>query len=196
MIADMQHELARGGVRALVLLYMYLARPPIEDMRLGLIMTLLGVGAAFVAPIAGISDIRANIRSDIRIRMGVQVKTLKPAPPGAPKPKAGDIVVAHYTGWLKQGLGKGDQFDSSRGGFGPFQKPPFTFALGRNRVIKAWDVGIAKMRIGETALLTCTSDVCYGRDGAGPIPPKADLIFEVELLGVEGYQPSLFEQQR
>ena len=97
-------------------------------MRLGLIMTLLGVGAAFVAPIAGGSR-------DIRIKMGVQVKTLKPAPPGAPKPKAGDIVVAHYTGWLKQGLGKGDQFDSSRGGFGPFQKPPFTFALGRNRVI-------------------------------------------------------------
>ena len=127
--------------------------------------------------------------------MGVKMKTLVEAPPGAAKPKSGDVVLAHYTGWLKTGLGgKGKQFDSSRGGIGPFQKPPFKFALGRNRVIKAWDVGIAKMKIGETALLTCTSDFCYGKDGAGPIPANADLIFEVELLGIDGYQPSLFEK--
>jgi FKBP-type peptidyl-prolyl cis-trans isomerase len=127
--------------------------------------------------------------------MGVKIKTLVEAPSGAAKPKSGDIVLAHYTGWLKTGLGgKGKQFDSSRGGIGPFQKPPFKFALGRNRVIKAWDVGIAKMKIGETALLTCTSDVCYGKDGAGPIPANADLLFEVELLGIDGYQPSLFEK--
>ena len=129
--------------------------------------------------------------------MGVQVKTLSAAPRDSQKPKTGDILLCHYTGWLKTPLGtKGTQFDSSRGGFGPFQKPPFKFALGRNRVIKAWDVGIAKMRVGEKALLTCSSDVCYGRDGAGPIPPDSDLIFEVELLGIDGYQPNIFEQQR
>jgi len=129
--------------------------------------------------------------------MGVQVKTVKAAPPGAPKPKPGDILACHYTGWLKTGLGtKGKQFDTSRGGFGPLQRPPFKFALGRNRVIKAWDIGIAKMRVGEMALLTCSSDLCYGRDGAGPIPPNADLIFEVELVAVDGYQPNVFEQQR
>ena len=119
-------------------------------------------------------------------KMGVQVKTLTAPPPGAQKPKSGDVVLAHYTGWLKTSLGsKGNQFDTSRGGIGPFQKPPFKFALGRNRVIKAWDVGIAKMKIGETARLTCTSDVCYGRDGAGPIPPNADLIFEARLSAPE-----------
>ena len=115
------------------------------------------------------------------VKMGVKIETLIAAEPGASKPKSGDIVVAHYTGWLKNQLGgKGEQFDTSRGGFGPFQKPPFKFALGRNRVIKAWDVGVAKMKIGETARLICTSDVCYGKDGAGPIPPNADLIFEVK----------------
>ena len=85
--------------------------------------------------------------------------------------------------------------DTSRGCFGPFQKKPFRFPLGRNRVIKAWDVGIGKMRVGETALLTATSDVCYGRDGAGPIPPNADLIFEVELLDIDGFQPSVFAKK-
>ena len=130
-------------------------------------------------------------------RMGVQVKTLKAAPPGAPQPKAGDVIVAHYTGWLQTRLGgKGDMFDTSLGGLGPFKKRPFRFALGRNRVIKAWDIGIAKMRVGETARLSCSSDLCYGRDGAGPIPPDANLLFEVELLGIDGYQPSLFERQR
>ena len=89
---------------------------------------------------------------------------------------------------------KGKQFDTSRGGIGPFQKPPFKFPLNRNRVIQAWDTGIAKMKVGETARLTATSDLCYGRDGAGPIPPNADLIFEVELIGIDGYQKSLFEK--
>ena len=137
-----------------------------------------------------------NVRWDQGVRMGVQVKTLNAAPPGAPRPKTGDMLLVQYTGWLKTPIGKGKQFDTSRGGFGPFQKGPFKFALGRNRVIKAWDIGVAKMRVGETALLTCSSDLCYGRDGAGPIPPDADLIFEVELLGVDGYQPNIFEQQR
>ena len=123
--------------------------------------------------------------------MGVTVKTITPAPPGAVKPKTGDIVVCHYTGWLKRGFAsKGTQFDTSRK-LGPFSKP-FKFALGRNRVIKAWDVGIAKMKVGETALLTATSDLCYGRDGAGPIPPNADLTFEVELIGIDGFQPPSF----
>ena len=125
--------------------------------------------------------------------MGVNFKTLTPAPPNAPKPKGGDIVEAHYTGWLSTKLGtKGKQFDSSRGLF----KGPFKFALGRNEVIKAWDIGIAKMKVGEKALLKCTSDVCYGRDGAGPIPPNADLIFEVELLGIDGYKPNVFQSKK
>ena len=135
--------------------------------------------------------------------MGVKVETLVAAPAGAPKPKTGDILAVQYTGWLATASllpfadrGKGKQFDTSRGGFGPLKKPPFKFALGRNRVIRAWDIGVAKMRVGETARLTCSSDLCYGRDGAGPIPPNADLIFEVELVAIDGYQPNLFEQQQ
>ena len=52
-------------------------------------------------------------------------------------------------------------------------------------MIKAWDVGIARMKVGEKAVLTATSDMCYGRTGAGPIPPNADLTFEVELLAID-----------
>ena len=45
------------------------------------------------------------------ISMGVQVKTITQAPAGAVKPKNGDIVLCHYTGYLRTKLGtKGKQF--------------------------------------------------------------------------------------
>ena len=45
--------------------------------------------------------------------------------------------------------------------------------------------GVAQMSLGEKALLEITSDYGYGARGAGGvIPPNADLVFEVELLGI------------
>lgn len=60
----------------------------------------------------------------------------------------------------------------------------FSFKLGVGQVIKCWDEGVAQMKIGERAVLDCTSDVGYGSRGAGGvIPPDADLLFDVELFG-------------
>ena len=54
-------------------------------------------------------------------------------------------------------------------------------------MIKGWDVGIAKMSLGETAELTVGPSFGYGSRGAGDaIPPNAVLIFEVDLLGISG----------
>ena len=51
-------------------------------------------------------------------------------------------------------------------------------------MIQAWDEGMQKMSVGETAKLTCTPDYGYGLRGFPPvIPPNSDLTFEVELLG-------------
>ena len=48
------------------------------------------------------------------------------------------------------------------------------------QVIKAWDIGVASMKIGEVCRLTCQSDYAYGQRGSPPkIPPQATLIFEV-----------------
>jgi FKBP-type peptidyl-prolyl cis-trans isomerase len=53
-------------------------------------------------------------------------------------------------------------------------------------VIKGWDEGIAKLRVGEQATLTIPPHLGYGAKGAGGvIPPDATLIFIVELIGVE-----------
>ena len=74
----------------------------------------------------------------------------------------------------------GSKFDSSRDKGRPFQ-----FVIGVGQVIQAWDEGMQKMSVGETAKLTCTPDYGYGLRGFPPvIPPNSDLTFEVELLGV------------
>ena len=94
---------------------------------------------------------------------------------------SGKTVDVHYTGWLNDGDQKGQKFDSSvdRG-------RPFSFPLGAGRVIKGWDEGVAGMKIGGKRTLYIPAKLGYGSRGAGrAIPPNADLIFEVELLGLK-----------
>ena len=92
---------------------------------------------------------------------------------------AGKTVVVHYTGWLyapKAPKQRGQQFDSSVGG------EPFTFPLGMGGVIKGWDQGVAGMKVGGKRTLVIPAELGYGQRGAGPIPPGATLLFDVELL--------------
>jgi FKBP-type peptidyl-prolyl cis-trans isomerase FkpA len=94
---------------------------------------------------------------------------------------AGATAVVHYTGWLYEPASPaqhGAQFDSSRG------RDPFSFPLGGGRVIKGWDDGVQGMKVGGKRTLIIPASMGYGEGGAGPIPPNANLIFEVELLDV------------
>jgi FKBP-type peptidyl-prolyl cis-trans isomerase FkpA len=87
----------------------------------------------------------------------------------------GQTVSVHYTGWLENGT----KFDSSKD-----RNDPFEFKLGAGQVIRGWDEGVAGMKVGGVRRLTIPPQLGYGDRGAGGvIPPKAVLIFEVELLG-------------
>ncbi len=93
--------------------------------------------------------------------------------------RAGHSVEVHYHGWLSTKT-KEDPFDSS-----VVRGQPFRFPLGRGRVIKGWDEGVAGMKIGGKRKLTIPPDMGYGARGYPPvIPPDSTLIFEVELLGL------------
>lgn len=60
----------------------------------------------------------------------------------------------HYVGTLLDGT----KFDASTD-----RNEPFVFELGLGRVIKGWDLGVARMKKGEKAILTCRSDYAYGK---------------------------------
>ena len=93
-------------------------------------------------------------------------------------PKKGDSVEVHYEGRL---LSDSSVFDSSYG------KDPFETKIGVGKVIKGWDIGIMSMGVGEKAMLSIESDYAYGdRDVGGIIPAGSTLVFEVELMSVNG----------
>ena len=94
---------------------------------------------------------------------------------------SGATAVVNYTGWLYEPAApqqRGKEFDSSIG------REPFKFQLGAGQVIKGWDVGVQGMKVGGKRTLIVPADMGYGAGGAGPIPPNATLVFEVELLDV------------
>lgn len=114
----------------------------------------------------------------VTLPSGLRYVDLEPGE--GPEAKAGNVVSVHYTGWLENGT----KFDSSRD-----RNVPFRFKLGSGQVIKGWDEGVEGMKIGGKRRLLIPPKLGYGERGAGGvIPPNADLVFEVELLGIGGAQ--------
>ena len=107
----------------------------------------------------------------------LDVEVIKKAEKCEKSSKKGDMLAMHYKGTLDDGT----EFDSSYE-----RSEPFRFQLGIGQVIKGWDQGLTDMCIGEKRRLTIPPHLGYGDAGAGDrIPPKATLIFEVELLEIE-----------
>jgi peptidyl-prolyl cis-trans isomerase A (cyclophilin A) len=91
-------------------------------------------------------------------------------------PSAHSNVKVHYTGSFLDG----NIFDSSveRG-------QPIDFGL--HQVIPGWTEGVQLMKEGAKYKFYIPYQLAYGAQGyPGAIPPKSDLIFEVELIKVNG----------
>ncbi len=91
-------------------------------------------------------------------------------------PTASDKVKVHYRGTFPDGK----EFDSS-------YKRNEAIEFPLSGVIKCWTEGVQRMKVGGKAKLTCPASIAYGERGAGGvIPPNATLLFEVELLAING----------
>lgn len=107
-------------------------------------------------------------------KSGLVFRTLKDG--NGAKPLATDKVKVHYKGSFPDGK----EFDSSYK-----RNEPTEFPL--NRVIACWTEGVQLMKVGGKAKLTCPAAIAYGERGAGGvIPPNATLVFEIELLAING----------
>lgn len=118
----------------------------------------------------------------ITLPSGLKYHIINAPSANATKPKKGQAITVHYTGWLDDAGKPGKKFDSSvdRG-----QK--FTFTVGVGMVIKGWDEALMDMAVGEKRRLIIPSNLAYGSRGIGNvIPPNANLIFDVELFQIDG----------
>ncbi len=91
------------------------------------------------------------------------------------KPTVEDTVTVHYAGTFTDGTTFDSSFDRGE---------PATFPLGR--LIRAWQLAIPQMGVGDTIELAAPATLAYGPAGKGPIPGGATLLFKVELLGIGG----------
>jgi len=110
----------------------------------------------------------------VTLPSGLQYKILQAGT--GPKPTSTDSVVCNYRGTLINGT----EFDSSykRG-------QPATFPV--SGVIKGWTEALQLMPVGSKWQLFVPADLAYGARGAGPgIGPNSTLIFEVELISIQG----------
>jgi len=88
-------------------------------------------------------------------------------------PTEGARVMVNYEGRFLDGT----KFDSSYD-----RNAPILFAVGIGNVIKGWDEALLGMKKGEKRTLIVPYWLGYGEQGRGPIPPRATLVFDVELV--------------
>ncbi|MBN8702960.1 MAG: FKBP-type peptidyl-prolyl cis-trans isomerase [Bacteroidetes bacterium] len=94
--------------------------------------------------------------------------------PNGPLVVPGNVVMAHYTGFLEDST----MFDSTVDLGKPFQ-----FVIGKNQVIKGWEEAFLLMRIGEKYRIIIPPALAYGEKGKAPaIKPNSTLIFDVEIM--------------
>jgi len=88
-------------------------------------------------------------------------------------PPLGSEAVVQYDGYLLNGT----KFDSTRD-----RATPDTFRVGGGTVIKGLDEAVSTMKRGEKRTVIVPWWLGFGEAGKGPVPPRATLVFELELV--------------
>ncbi len=90
-------------------------------------------------------------------------------------PSVGSEVVVHYDGYLLNGT----KFESTRD-----KGTPSTFRVGTGSVIKGLDEAVSTMKQGEKRTVIVPWWLGFGEAGKSPVPPRATLVLELELVEI------------
>lgn len=139
---------------------------------LSLSLSLLCAGTSWAAD--AVTAAAAKEAGAVVTASGLVFRSLKDGTGASPTAK--DNVKVHYRGTFPDGK----EFDSS-------YKRNEAIEFPLSGVIACWTEGVQRMKVGGKAKLTCPAAIAYGARGAGGvIPPNATLLFEVELLAING----------
>lgn len=97
--------------------------------------------------------------------------------------KKGDLLTVHYEGRLLDGTVFDSSYDS---------KEPFSFVLGKGKVIEGWEEGLLQFKKGSEGWLLIPSRMAYGprgiEEGKVSIPANSVLVFKIKILKVASSQ--------
>ena len=139
------------------------------------IIIFLAIGVIFVGSISLFPQGVSQKDEAFVTESGLKYKVLQRG--NGAKAEKGKEISLHGIGYFEDGK----VFWNSRD-----ERSPFYFVLGKDRVIKGCEEGVALMRVGDRFLFTMKPELAYGEKGRpGTIPANAILIFDYEILSVE-----------
>jgi FKBP-type peptidyl-prolyl cis-trans isomerase len=110
------------------------------------------------------------------------------------KPKMGQIVLVKYAGYLMDGtmftsnyaeVSKSyGYYDVKREEAGAYEPAPMEYSATSN-LIPGFKEGMLMMAVGDKMRLFIPAHLAYGPQGSGPIPPNSDLVFDLEIVGMD-----------
>ncbi|MCW3101998.1 MAG: Peptidylprolyl isomerase [Bacteroidetes bacterium] len=129
--------------------------------------------------IEGVRPFDTKGKDTVKTASGLQYILVKANKSGE-QAVSGTKVVANYSAFLLDGK----MFDSSieRG-------QPLKANIGKGQLFAGLEEGLALMHKGEKARIIIPSKLAFGEKGSGPIPPNADIIFDVEMVDVQKVIP-------
>jgi len=138
------------------------------------------------------TELEAQSATAKQLPSGLKMLVLKEG--DGEKPKIGQKVDVMYSGYLPDGslfesnyeeiaksYGKYDERRAQGGGYMP---APMTYA-NNSGLVAGFEEGLLTMKVGDKVRLFIPSHMGWGEQGAGPIPPNSDVIFDVELTGIK-----------
>jgi len=135
----------------------------------------LAIGSAFLTKNASADGV-------VTTNSGLQYKVVQAGLEDGAQAEAGQGIAAHYHGYFING----DVFDSSYQRGRPLNGPS-------NGFIKGWNESLGEMKVCEARTLYINSDLAYGDSGRGGIPGGATLLFNMQLLAVQGDGDEVYE---